>query len=53
MTREGSAFQGLGVVFLKELTDHLKSARMHVLKWLVVLTGLAAVYGAITQVPNW
>ncbi len=50
MRREGSAFQGLGVVFLKELTDHLTSARMRVLEWLVVLTALAAVYGAITQV---
>ena len=50
MRREGSAFQGLGVVFLKELTDHLTSARMRVLEWLVVLTALAAVYGAIAQV---
>ncbi len=50
MRREGSAFQGLGVVFLKELTDHLTSARMRVLEWLVVLTALAAVYAAITQV---
>ena len=52
MRREGSAFQGLGVVFLKELTDHLTSARMRVLEWLVVLTALAAVYGAITQVRD-
>ena len=47
MRREGSALQGLGVVVLKELTDHLTSARMRVLEWLVVLTALAAVYGAI------
>lgn len=47
MRREGSAFQGLGVVVLKELSDHFASARMRVLEWLVVLTALAAVYGAI------
>lgn len=52
MRREGSAFQGLGVVVLKELSDHLASARMRVLEWLVVLTALAAVYGAIQQVRD-
>ena len=52
MRREGSAFQGLGVVVLKELSDHLTSARMRVLEWLVVLTALAAVYAAITQVRD-
>ena len=48
--REGSALHGLGVVVLKELSDHLTSARMRVLEWLVVLTALAAVYAAITQI---
>jgi ABC-2 type transport system permease protein len=52
MRREGSAFQGLGVVVLKELSDHFASARMRVLEWLVVLTALAAVYGAIQQVRD-
>ncbi len=52
MQREGSAFQGLGVVVLKELSDHFASARMRVLEWLVVLTALAAVYGAIQQVRD-
>lgn len=52
MRREGSAFQGLGVVTLKELSDHLSSARMRVLEWLVVLTALAALYGAIQQVKD-
>lgn len=52
MQREGSAFQGLGVVVLKELSDHLTSARMRVLEWLVVLVALAAVYAAITQVRD-
>lgn len=52
MRREGSAFQGMGVVVLKELSDHFASARMRVLEWLVVLTALAAVYGAIQQVRD-
>ncbi|MBI1204825.1 MAG: ABC transporter permease subunit [Rhodopseudomonas sp.] len=49
-SREGSAFHGLGVVTLKELSDHFASARMRVLEWLVVLVALAAVYGAIQQI---
>jgi ABC-2 type transport system permease protein len=52
MRREGSPWQGLGVVVLKELSDHLASARMRVLEWLVVLVALAAVYAAITQVRD-
>src|SRR6185437_3173224 len=52
MPREGSPFQGLGVVTLKELSDHFTSARMRILEWLVVLTALAAVYGAIQQVRD-
>ena len=49
MRREGSAFQGLGVVVLKELSDHLTSTRMRVLEWLVLLFGIAAVYTAIQE----
>jgi ABC-2 type transport system permease protein len=52
MRREGSALQGLGTVFLKELSDHLTSARMRVLEWLVVLTALAALYAAIQQIKD-
>ena len=52
MRREGSPWQGLGVVMLKELSDHLASARMRVLEWLVVLTALAAVFAAITQIRD-
>jgi ABC-2 type transport system permease protein len=52
MRREGSAFHGLGVVVLKELSDHLTSARMRVLEWLVVLVALAALYGAIQEVKD-
>src|SRR5690242_13713243 len=47
MRREGSPFQGLGTVTVKEMSDHLSSARMLVLELLVVLTALAALYGAI------
>src|SRR5216684_3549114 len=50
MRREGSPWHGMGVVFLKELSDHLTSVRMRVLEWLVVLTGIAAIYSAITQI---
>jgi ABC-2 type transport system permease protein len=52
MRREGSPWHGVGVVFLKELSDHLTSARMRVLEWLVVLTALAAVYNAIQQLKE-
>ena len=52
MRREGSAFSGLGVVMLKELSDHLSSVRMRVLEWLVVLVALAALYGAIQQIKD-
>src|SRR5262249_22663322 len=52
MRREGSPWHGVGVVFLKELSDHLTSARMRVLEWLVVLTAFAAGYGAIQQVKE-
>ena len=52
MQREGSAFSGLGVVMLKELSDHLTSIRMRVLEWLVVLIALAALYSAIQQIKD-
>ena len=52
MRREGSALRGLGVVTLKELSDHMTSARMRVLEWLVVLVALSAVYAAITQIRD-
>ena len=47
MRREGSPFQGVGTVVVKELADNLSSARMFVLEWLIVLTALAALYSAI------
>ena len=50
MQREGSAFSGLGVVVLKELSDHLTGIRMIVLEWLVVLMALGVVYTGIQQI---
>jgi ABC-2 type transport system permease protein len=50
MRREGSPWQGLGTVVVKELADHLSSARMIVLQLLIVLTAFAALYGAIDQI---
>jgi ABC-2 type transport system permease protein len=50
MQREGSPWQGLGAVTLKELSDHLTSWRMLVLEWLVGITAVVSVYVAIQQV---
>src|SRR5690349_23961068 len=52
MRREGSAFQGLGTVILKELSDHLTSARMIVLGMLVLLVAFASLYGAIDRLRD-
>lgn len=45
--RSGSPLRGCGIVFLKELSDHLHGARMLILEWLVLLTGVGAVFAAI------
>src|SRR3954453_15697524 len=50
--REGSPWRGLGVVFFRELFDHLTSVRMLVLEFLVVLLGGAVVYFAAEQIRN-
>jgi ABC-2 type transport system permease protein len=52
MRREGSPWQGVGVVFLKEVSDHMTSARMRVLELLAVLTAFAALYLAIQQIKE-
>jgi ABC-2 type transport system permease protein len=52
MRREGSAFQGLGTVVLKELSDHMTSARMRVLEVLIVLVAFASLYGAVDQLRD-
>lgn len=48
--REGSPWRGLSAVAGKELADHLGSARMRMLEWLVVLTAAAALYGALQDI---
>ncbi len=50
--RSGSVFTGCGTVFLKELADHLGSGRMRILEWLVLLTGIGAVYTAIQDLKT-
>ncbi len=50
--RSGSAFTGAGTVFLKEFADHLGGARMLVLEWLVLITGIGAVYTAIQDLKQ-
>ena len=50
MRREGSPWQGLGAVMVKELADHFSSARMRVLELLIVLTAGASLYMAIDRV---
>jgi ABC-2 type transport system permease protein len=47
MRREGSAFQGLGTVLLKELADNLSSARMRILEWLIVLVAAVTLFFTI------
>jgi ABC-2 type transport system permease protein len=49
MRREGSAFQGIGTVMLKELADQLASIRFTVLQLLIVAIGGIAVYLALDQ----
>jgi ABC-2 type transport system permease protein len=52
MQREGSAFQGLGVVTLKELADHLTSVRFVVLELIVMVIAVGTVYVASQQIKD-
>jgi ABC-2 type transport system permease protein len=52
MQREGSAFSGLGVVMLKELSDHLTSIRLFVLEMLVIVIAFVTVYLATAQIKE-
>lgn len=45
--RSGSPWKGCGIVFAKEFSDHLRSPRMLVLEWLILLTGIGAVFMSI------
>ncbi len=49
MKREGSPWTGLWAVVLKELADHLSSARMQLLEGLIFLTAFGATYTAVRQ----
>jgi ABC-2 type transport system permease protein len=50
MRREGSPWQGLGTVLLKELADHFDSWRMLVLAALIVSAAGFPLYNAIEQI---
>lgn len=50
--KEGYIWRGMGTVFTKELTDHLLSARMRVLEWLVVFTAAATLYATLSTIRN-
>src|SRR6202521_1505068 len=52
MRREGSPWQGLGAVTLKELADHFGSVRVLMLVLLMVLAAAFPLYGAIEQLRN-
>jgi ABC-2 type transport system permease protein len=50
--REGSPLHGMSVVFFREMFDHLTSARMLVLQFLVIVFGAVVVYFAAEQIRN-
>jgi ABC-2 type transport system permease protein len=52
MRREGSPWQGLGTVVLKELADHFDSVRVVLLSLLMVLAAAVPLYGAITSLHD-
>lgn len=52
MRREGSPWQGLGTVLLKELADHFDSVRMLLLALLMVLAAAVPLYGAVRQLQS-
>jgi ABC-2 type transport system permease protein len=49
MRREGSPWQGLGTVMLKELADHFDGVRMLMLALLMVLAAAVPLYGTIDR----
>jgi len=50
MRREGSPWEGFGAVYVKELTDHISSARMLVLGILIFVISCVVVYFAIDSI---
>lgn len=52
VVREGSPWRGMWAVVAKEMADNLTSARMQILEFLIALTALGAVYGAIQHIMD-
>ncbi len=52
VVREGSPWRGMWAVVAKEMADNLTSARMQILEFLIALTALGAVYGAIQSIMD-
>jgi len=50
--REGSPWTGLWAVVAKEMADHLTSARMRILEFLILLTAGGTVYVAMQQIRS-
>jgi len=47
--REGSPWTGLWAVVVKDMADHLTSARMRILELLILVTAVATVFGAVSN----
>ncbi|MCB0000513.1 MAG: ABC transporter permease, partial [Anaerolineales bacterium] len=50
--REGSPWTGLWAVVGKDMADHLTSARMRILELLILLTAVATVFGAVSNLQK-
>ena len=50
--KEGSPWVGVGAVVVKEMADHLTSARMRILEILIVLTAAGTVYAAMQNLQH-
>jgi ABC-2 type transport system permease protein len=52
MSRLKSSWHGMRAVALKEMADHVSSARMRVLEWLIALTAIASLYAVLKQIKG-
>lgn len=50
--RRGSPFTGLSAVAMKEAADHMTSPRMHLVMFLILLTAVGSIYGAIGTIKS-
>ena len=50
--REGSPWTGLWAVVGKDMADHLTSARMRILELLILITAVATVFGAVSNLQK-